>query len=259
MFIRNNFGNFKDLHVFDRIGIAFSDRSFANQFQSVLFEFKNRRKFAKESCLQNDSPFLIGRRPIGEWFKCSYYIRPSQDLYYAAIGWFQHPDDLLHLSYRPKTWTFEYLVDDVEITEVKAPDSVHHALAIDYPLLHMPSPPISKDTSFTLPASFCVYFDFGSDELTTDACAILDSAIAVLNKVPEQVYHIAGHTDIIGSNNTNLSQHRAEVVQRYLVEKGGLQAHRFLLSAHGSNKPVAKNSTEKGRQKNRRVEIGIRE
>ncbi|WP_273566132.1 OmpA family protein [Maribacter halichondriae] len=69
---------------------------------------------------------------------------------------------------------------------------------------------------------------------------------------------INGHTDDKGSEDYNqyLSSNRAKTVADYLIRLG-LPEQRINWSGHGSTKPIADNSSEKGRQKNRRVEFVI--
>ncbi|MGQ9818295.1 MAG: OmpA family protein [bacterium] len=69
------------------------------------------------------------------------------------------------------------------------------------------------------------------------------------------------HTDNIGSEeyNKKLSQKRAEAVQQYLIDKHMIEPVRLIPIGYGESCPVADNSTEQGRQKNRRVEFFILE
>lgn len=55
--------------------------------------------------------------------------------------------------------------------------------------------------------------------------------------------------------NLQLSQRRAESVQRFLIERGGIAAARITAKGYGSNRPVASNRTEERRALNRRTEI----
>jgi outer membrane protein OmpA-like peptidoglycan-associated protein len=67
---------------------------------------------------------------------------------------------------------------------------------------------------------------------------------------------IEGHTDNIGGDEANmkLSQQRADTVREFLVQQG-LPAETVTAVGLGRIEPVADNSTNEGRQKNRRVEI----
>jgi len=67
---------------------------------------------------------------------------------------------------------------------------------------------------------------------------------------------ISGHTDDIGEEATNqlLSEKRANAVKEFLILEGCDPAKLFVIG-YGETKPVATNSTEEGRSKNRRVEL----
>jgi outer membrane protein OmpA-like peptidoglycan-associated protein len=67
---------------------------------------------------------------------------------------------------------------------------------------------------------------------------------------------IEGHTDSVGSSKANqaVSAQRAAAVKQYLVDQGA-DASRIQTEGLGEAYPVASNSTEAGRQKNRRVEV----
>lgn len=74
---------------------------------------------------------------------------------------------------------------------------------------------------------------------------------------PDLPIEVAGHTDGLGAEayNLSLSQRRAEVVRRYLVDGGETN----VLTARGyrESQPVADNGTELGRAENRRVVLRI--
>ena len=69
---------------------------------------------------------------------------------------------------------------------------------------------------------------------------------------------IGGHTDNVGSDadNLKLSQQRAEAIRQYLIKKG-IQPARVIAKGYGASEPVADNSTNEGRQNNRRTEVKI--
>jgi outer membrane protein OmpA-like peptidoglycan-associated protein len=72
---------------------------------------------------------------------------------------------------------------------------------------------------------------------------------------------LKGHTDNIGSKayNMRLSKVRANSVKLYMVKEFGIKRCRIAAFGYGFSKPVADNNTEEGRQKNRRVEIFMKE
>jgi OOP family OmpA-OmpF porin len=94
-------------------------------------------------------------------------------------------------------------------------------------------------------------------EVISEFTAELQRMADFIKASPGQRFIIEGHTDSIGSDESNmrLSVQRAEKVKAYLVEKMGIPA--FLLDARGfgENYPVADNSTQEGRQQNRRIVI----
>jgi OmpA-OmpF porin, OOP family len=80
-----------------------------------------------------------------------------------------------------------------------------------------------------------------------------------MKKYPTTTAVIEGHTDNVGSaeHNMDLSQRRAESVVNYLVEKFGIDRSRLAAKGYGLTRPVADNSSDEGRQKNRRIEAII--
>ncbi|GAB4124011.1 MAG: hypothetical protein OHK0045_04300 [Raineya sp.] len=84
----------------------------------------------------------------------------------------------------------------------------------------------------------------------------LDRITKLLNDYPSLRVEIAGHTDNKGSpkKNMELSQKRAKSVYQYLIAKK-ISKKRFLSKGYGQEKPIADNSTEEGRAKNRRFEL----
>jgi len=103
-----------------------------------------------------------------------------------------------------------------------------------------------------------IYFEFNSSELLTVSYIQLDSLYNILAEKPSVRIEVRGHTDNIGSESYNkkLSVDRAASVYNYLLEKG-IPKTRMKYRGFGPNVPVADNSTEEGRELNRRVEIFI--
>jgi len=107
-----------------------------------------------------------------------------------------------------------------------------------------------------------VNFDFDKATLRDDSVAILDEAVAVLNKYPQLRVAVDGHTDLCGAADYNqkLSEKRAGTVFQYLVDKG-IATDRLVgptgygeanpLVATGDKYPECKNET------NRRTELNV--
>ncbi|HVG40452.1 MAG TPA: OmpA family protein [Chitinophagaceae bacterium] len=106
-----------------------------------------------------------------------------------------------------------------------------------------------------------ILFDEGKSTIRTDAEANLKQITSSISKrYNGGDVRIYGHTDATGSAGTNkeLSEKRAEAVRNWLVKNGNLAEGNVSLHPAGESRPVATNSTEAGRQKNRRVEIVAR-
>lgn len=103
-----------------------------------------------------------------------------------------------------------------------------------------------------------VTFDFNSTVVKPGLYAEIDRVAGVLTRYPETLIRVAGHTDSVGSEkyNMDLSIKRANAVMDLLVEQS-ISSARMEAIGFGKSMPVATNSTEAGRQQNRRVEIKI--
>lgn len=102
-----------------------------------------------------------------------------------------------------------------------------------------------------------IFFDFGKATLREDSKVELDKLYDIMNR-SEIVIEFGGHSDNVGSDEANLSlsQQRVNSVKAYIVGKGINEA-RIAAVGYGESQPIADNSTEDGRQKNRRVELKI--
>ncbi|MGR6781308.1 OmpA family protein [Moritella viscosa] len=94
--------------------------------------------------------------------------------------------------------------------------------------------------------------------LSGDIHSSLNSVAKILNEYPKSSLRIVGHTDSIGSaeSNLTLSEERAESVSEYL-NKRGIKSGRLSTRGYGERRPIASNMTKDGRAANRRVEITI--
>ena len=104
-----------------------------------------------------------------------------------------------------------------------------------------------------------VNFDFDKATLRPDAVAILDEAVAILQKYPQLKVEVAGHTDAVGTDqyNQGLSERRARTVYDFLTSKG-IGAERLVgPNGFGESRPIDTNDTAEGRAKNRRTELNV--
>lgn len=106
-----------------------------------------------------------------------------------------------------------------------------------------------------------VYFDAGDTTLTAASMTVLRGIADRIRAEPNLRIDVYGYTDNTGSANVNtaVSKRRAELVKQYLSDILKEHGDRIQTSGMGSRNPVAPNETEKGRKKNRRVEIVVRE
>jgi outer membrane protein OmpA-like peptidoglycan-associated protein len=100
-------------------------------------------------------------------------------------------------------------------------------------------------------------FDFDSDQLRPQARENLDALAVSLNKYPQSDLMIVGHTDDVGteSYNMDLSKRRASSARAFLRSSGVSRNIKSL--GRGEREPIAENTSEDGRQQNRRVEVAI--
>jgi outer membrane protein OmpA-like peptidoglycan-associated protein len=103
-----------------------------------------------------------------------------------------------------------------------------------------------------------ILFDSGKAEFQPRSFAELKTLLAILDQHPGMSIEVYGHTDNLGSEeyNLELSLKRAVNVVTYLVEYG-IASDRLSYKGFGHSSPIADNNTEKGRNKNRRVEFYI--
>ena len=101
-----------------------------------------------------------------------------------------------------------------------------------------------------------VFFDSGKSTLKPESYKALDQLQEYMSLKKTLVVEIAGHTDNIGNKDANqkLSEDRANAVRNYLIKKG-ITADRVTAKGYGDTQPVADNSNDAGKQKNRRTEV----
>lgn len=101
-------------------------------------------------------------------------------------------------------------------------------------------------------------FDTGQASLQPASQEQLGNIAAILKAYPQVKVKIGGYTDNTGdpSANQQLSQQRADTVMAQLVTLG-VDPSRMSSQGYGQDNPVADNSTEEGRQKNRRIALEV--
>ena len=102
-----------------------------------------------------------------------------------------------------------------------------------------------------------VQFDTGKATIKKVSDALLDEVADVIREHPEIVHiEVQGHTDNRGTKagNKTLSQQRADAVMKALVFRK-VEPERLVAKGYGQDVPIGENTTDAGRQKNRRVQF----
>jgi outer membrane protein OmpA-like peptidoglycan-associated protein len=101
-----------------------------------------------------------------------------------------------------------------------------------------------------------ILFDFDKYFIRKEYYSELDSIANYLENSKQKKLKLVGHTCSLGSDeyNLELSKKRALSVKESLIERG-ISDKILSVEYFGESKPTADNSTEEGREKNRRVEI----
>ncbi|HWY09990.1 MAG TPA: OmpA family protein, partial [Bacteroidia bacterium] len=105
-----------------------------------------------------------------------------------------------------------------------------------------------------------IYYNSNSADLKEESKRVLQTFAEYLKENPKMIIEIEGHTDNVGSATANqaLSSNRAFTVKATL-EGFGIDGDRIKAKGYGPSKPIADNSSEAGRAKNRRTEFLIME
>ena len=103
-----------------------------------------------------------------------------------------------------------------------------------------------------------VFFDLNSAKLKKKSRVELDALVTYLESAPMAVVLIEGHTDSKGDSvqNKNMSDRRSKAIAQYLISKK-IAPTRVTNIGRGSKFPIADNTTEEGRAKNRRSSFVI--
>ncbi len=105
-------------------------------------------------------------------------------------------------------------------------------------------------------AVYGILFDTGKATIQPSSESTLNEIVKLMQDNADLKLRVEGHTDNVGAAAANqaLSQKRAESVKVWLVSHG-IAADRLTVKGFGDAKPVADNSTDEGKAKNRRVEL----
>jgi outer membrane protein OmpA-like peptidoglycan-associated protein len=120
----------------------------------------------------------------------------------------------------------------------------------------MADPAHLEDTLLFAQRKKIIHFKHNSMRLSDEAYEVLDQIVDFGSSNPVLKIIVEGYTDSLGHPvyNKNLSRMRAEVIKKYLVDKG-IPAAKIETVGMGPENPIANNETFEGRKLNRRIEI----
>ena len=101
-----------------------------------------------------------------------------------------------------------------------------------------------------------IRFDVGKATLKPESMGIINEMVKMMQKHPELIFSIEGHTDSDGDDagNLKLSEERAKTVMNTMV-KLGISTERLSTKGFGESVPANTNDTPEGKANNRRVEF----
>jgi len=126
------------------------------------------------------------------------------------------------------------------------------------PVANAPTPDNCEARVRGVLATRQIAFAPGSADISEAGGRVIDAIAEVLRECGELPFEVAGHTDSQGraETNRNLSQARAEAVINALLARRVLVAS-LVARGYGADRPIADNSTEAGREANRRIEFTL--
>jgi outer membrane protein OmpA-like peptidoglycan-associated protein len=173
--------------------------------------------------------------------------------------------DKIVVSVKKEGMVYNSAVVDVKqaVEAFKNPPVIKASTNPDEPTPEPKKPIMIKMDSVKVGSSFVIndiFYNSNSADLQEDSKKVLQSFADYLKENPKMVIEIQGHTDNVGSASANqaLSANRAFTVKATL-ESFGINGDRIKAKGFGPSRPVADNSSEAGRAKNRRTEFLIEE
>lgn len=120
----------------------------------------------------------------------------------------------------------------------------------------IPLQPIKAGASIVLKN---IFFDTKKSVLKPASIAELNNVIRLMNDNPTLKIQISGHTDNVGKPQDNLllSNDRALAVVKYLLASQQIARDRLQSKGLGASQPIADNTTEEGKARNRRTELSV--
>ena len=229
-----------------------------------------------------DTPILIFKNYKDAFIKAGYSIlfegKNDEELGNTPheFCWYFYGKDGLNLerlgaAYNPAGIEHAYIVaktknGDKHIYAVVYISNFSNATIITQDIIEEEAPEIGLVTAESIDkglASFGhielsgIYFETGLSSIKSESDEALKNIAEYLKNNSDKKYIIVGHTDNTGdfAANIKLSDERAVSVKDKLVSTYQINSDQLITHGDGPTAPVATNSTDEGRAKNRRVEI----
>jgi len=183
--------------------------------------------------------------------------------FYGLTGPKAHYETLFDTAF--VIWRKKGLVDKTVDAKAWADTRFLQAVASYYPGQKVEEAPVvakapsEKDVPI-LHQQIQIQFTPGSDEIMPGSYLLLDKLGETMTSFGSTVLRVEGNTDSTGSatGNLTLSERRALSVKNYIVKNfPNIPPTRFQTIGRGSSNPIAENTTEAGRQQNRRTDIKV--
>lgn len=156
--------------------------------------------------------------------------------------------------------------------KVKVLGEVQAAIGASYEIddrltvAHVPAEAMARPSRATIQSTLDellrrepIAFESNSAALTKRGRSALDKIVPVLQRAPDLSVEVGGHTDPYGNPtyNQQLSQRRADAVRQYLMAQN--VPNRVSAVGYGSSRPLTQERTRAAQQKNRRIELRVKE
>jgi len=204
--------------------------------------------FTSDSIVNTDAMMLVALPQITvdtqllitykKWVKVSKYFTPKEAYSRFYLGQFRKEGE------SPRVKMGYYVIDDISVKELADFESLDNEMEL----------PIGS----IIPLNN-IHFMSGTTELKdAQSHAILKDLATYLYSNPSLKIRINGHTDSVGSEQSNLllSKRRAKVIAKKVIQNG-ISKNRIEWKGFGEKHPIADNGNDAGRLKNRRVEFEV--
>ncbi|MEA3496536.1 MAG: OmpA family protein, partial [Bacteroidota bacterium] len=241
----------KSSHFVDQVGMYFTDKKIEKVGWQIL-NYKPVLNNKRGNILKNTE----------DWTLISGLYKAKGNEKFILIGNFSCSDSSNYhetkarILFQPFRMNAYYYIDDVSVvpyslknkTVCTVEDYMNSFSKSNYYKLEFNKKIILKN----------LFFDVDKFIIKPNGYKTLQPLLLFLKYETNTKIEIIGHTDNSGTeeHNRKLSRNRAQSVAKYLIDNGIDKKHIYY-NGVGSTEPISSNSTEKGKSKNRRVEIRL--